>query len=337
MAAPDMIAPNSGQINSAGDTRAIFLKKFSGDVLRIHLDKAVMAPYVWSKPVSGQKSAAWPLTTKVEGDYHAGKGVYLTGETYNNGEKIITVDDNFVLPLFFNKLDDIMGHWDNRAPYVEAMANDLTLVKDTHLMMEAILGSRSGALVTGSNGGTTITNDKLKLDAGAGAASATIAEQVQAFIDALSAAAQALTDKSVPMDGRYCVVPSQLYYACSNAIFANGFSLLNQDYRGTGANIATNVVGPIHGFQIIMSIHVPSTNVAASGRFTYHNGDFSKTVAFCGRKGALGSLEMQGIKIGSDGYEEKLQGELLVASMINGCGFIRPEELIELELDTLSN
>lgn len=338
MAAPDMVAPDYGQINQAGDARAIFLKKYSGEVLRQYLDKAQMEPLTWKKPVKGQKSAAWPLTSTVKGDYHSAKGAYLTGNTYNNAEKIIDVDDNFVLPLFFNKIDDLMAHWDNRAPYVESMANDLVLIKDDHIMIESILGARSGALVTGSNGGTQILNDKFKLDAGDPAASATIAEQVQAFIDGLSTAAAEMTKKNVPLDGRFCVVPTDLYYALSNAIFANGFSLLNKDYRGTGANMATNAVNPIHGFQIIMSNHVPQQNITAAfdgNRYLYHNGDFRQTAAFCGRKGAVGCLEMQGIKIGSDGYEEKLQGELLVASAINGVGFVRPESLVELKLNTI--
>lgn len=336
----DMTAPNYGQINQAGDDRAIFLKKFSGDVLRQYLDVSVMDGLMWKKSVMGQKSAAWPLTTTVKGDYHSAKGAQLTGQVYNNAEKIITIDDNFVVDVFFNKLDDKMAHWDNRAPYVEAMGNDIAIIKDEHAMIEHILGARSGALVTGSNGGTTIANDKLKLDAGAGAASATIAEQVQAFIDALSNAAVQLNLKKVPKDGRFCVIPTELYYACSNAIFANGFSLLNQDYRGTGADMATNVVRPIHGFQIIDSIHVPSTLVTTTSdgsRFLYHNGDFTKTVGFCGRKQAVGTLDMQGISIGSDGYEEKFQGELLVASVISGTGYIRPESLVELKLNTLSN
>jgi hypothetical protein len=332
----------SGQANQSGDARAIFLSKFGGEVLKKFLDSVQMEKWTFHKHLDSGKSAEFPYTSDITAAYHT-PGTFLAGANVNNANKVITIDDLVVAHAWVNKLDSLMEHWDNRRPYVEAMGNALAVLKDEHIMIEGILGARASAIVTGSPAGSTVVNDKYKVDGVGTVGSLDIVEQVAAFSAGLSEAAKILDENNVPRSlRRYCVVKPALYHALTEAVQANGFSFFNKDYNGATGNLSTNMVPPIHGFEIIMSNHLPTTNIAqgasaAASNYYYHYGDFTKTIALCGVQDAVGTVSLQDVKMEMGDYDPTRKATFMSADYASGHSFLRPECLIELKLNTLVN
>lgn len=57
MAAPNMTIASPGQVNSAGDAKALYLKMFAGEVLTAFAENNVMASRHVTRTISSGKSA----------------------------------------------------------------------------------------------------------------------------------------------------------------------------------------------------------------------------------------------------------------------------------------
>ena len=114
-----------GQVNNAGDAKALFLKVFSGEVLTAFAEKNIMADKVMTRTISSGKSAQFPLTGKIGAEYafsdsvlayaNVSRGVKSGGfTTYNSGlpdqlepfkfEELIAYETGVKASLFDNRL-----------------------------------------------------------------------------------------------------------------------------------------------------------------------------------------------------------------------------------------
>ena len=62
-----------GQINSAGDVDALFLKKFSGEILQTFEESNVFKPLHTIRTIENGKSAQFPVTGIATANYHTPK------------------------------------------------------------------------------------------------------------------------------------------------------------------------------------------------------------------------------------------------------------------------
>ena len=296
-----------GQVNSAGDTDALFLKVFGGEVLTAYEESNVFEALQTIRNIQSGKSAQFPATWKVNASYHT-PGAEIVGQTSNVNERVITIDDLLIADVFVPLIDEAKNHYDYRATYSTEAGRALSKKFDQNSAQVGCLAARASATVTGGNGGSQLTN----------AAYATTGSTIAAGI---FAAAQALDEKDVPDMDRVAVLrPAQYYLAAQTT------NVINRDWGGAGV-YADGTVLRVAGVQITKSNHLPSTNVA-SGPAAYQ-GDFSNTQGLVMHKAAIGTVKLLDLAMEMD-YDIRRQGTLVVAKYALGHGILRPECAVEL-------
>ncbi len=315
----------TGQINQAGDVKAIFLKVFAGEVLTAFEGNNVIVDKQLVKSISSGKSAQFPVVGMIGSGYHTA-GDELTGLDVNHAERVITIDDLLVSHAFVANIDEAMEHYDSRSIYSVEMGRKLAKDYDQAVMQEIILGARASALVTDGNGGTEITSDLFKNDGGT-AGSATDAAAATAIAGGIFTAAQTLDENDAPSEGRFCAVKPKEYY-----MLAQNTDLINKDWSGAGA-YSDGTILRIAGIQIVKTNNMPSTDLTGN---SFHGVDATKTIAAVWVKEGVATVKLLELATEMD-YQVERQGTLLVAKMAVGHGYLRPDCCIELKLNTLNN
>ena len=337
----DFNTDRAGQINSAGDPRAIWLKKFAGEVLNKLPEVRSTLGMTMEKTLRQGKSHQFPYTGTLTPQYHI-PGTELTGQSGNNAEKVISLDDLLVVDRHTPKIDKWMQHFDDRQEYARQMAEVLGITMDRHVLIEAMLGARAASVVTGNGAdGTVITNDKFKLDTGDPLNAQDNVELATAYKAALKEAAATFKKKNVPAHAKKVLyVDWDIYFCILDAVDTNGFSLFNKDYAS--GSLEEGMLPPIYGIHIKGTNNLTTTDTSGladpqAGVDFFHKGDFTKSVGVIMCERSVATVKASDITIEADPYQARYKGQLVTADYFAGHGWIRPEMLIELVLDTTSN
>lgn len=301
-----------GQVNGAGATDAIFLKKFGGEVLVAFEEACVTLDKHFVRNITNGKSAQFPVTWKVAASYHT-PGNEITGQASNTNEKVITIDDLLIAPVFIANIDEAKSHFEVRSIYSKECGYALGNQKDKNVLQCMVLAARGAALVVGGNGGTQLT-------------SATTLYRTSAtdLAAGIYSAVQTMDEKDVPssMEKNCFVRPAQYY------LLAQSTQLLNRDWGGSGS-YADGQIPKIGSAAIVKTNHLPITNIIA-GPVKYQ-GDFSKTAAVVTNKMAAGTVKLLDLSLESE-YQIWRQGTLIVAKYAVGHDFLRPDCSVELKI-----
>lgn len=321
----NFVVGRSGQINQAGDAKAIFLKQFSGEVLTAYGTTIITDGLHRERSINSGKSAQFPVTGKVGAQYHT-PGTELTGQNTNQAERIITIDDLLVSDIFIADIDEAMAHYDYRGPYTTEMGRKLAKAKDNAVFKEIVRAARSSASVADGFGGTVIASDKFKV--GGTGSSANVQELASEIAGALFTAAQTFDEKDIPDEDRYACFSPAVYYA-----LAQNTDLINKDWGGSGAYSEGDIFR-VAGIQILKSNNIPNSNT--TGTDSFHGIDASKTRGVIWTPDAVGTVKLMDL---STQMEESVrhQGTLMVARYAIGHGVLRPDCAIEVALSALSN
>jgi hypothetical protein len=312
----------SGQLNwDNSDDRALFMEIMINEVIAAFDTKRVAKGMFVEKTIDKGKSATFPMIWQAESYYHT-PGDQVTGKKIKHSEKVITIDDLLISPVFISIIDEAMNHYDVRVPYSTAMGRALANAWDKNVLQCAVLAARTGPIFTDtggddpvqiSKGGTVIYTSDF--------GSATKATKAEALADGIYEAAQILDEKDVPDEGRVCTLRPAEYYS-----LVNDDKVLNRDYGGKGSYAEGRVV-TIAGIKIQKSNHVPSTNIV-SGK-TKYQGDFTGTVGIVSVPQAVGTVKLLDLQMEAD-YLIDYQGHLMVAKYLVGHDTLRPDAAIEL-------
>ena len=340
-----------GQINSAGDVDALFLKKFSGEILQTFEESNVFKPLHTIRTIENGKSAQFPVTGIATANYHTpGENIAEEGgssSTYlsdiKKAEQTITIDKMLVASTFLANIDDVKNHYDIRSVYANELGKALALRFDTAISKTFIAAARSSAVISGGKTGGQL--DVANNDFSAGDVAGTPAAVTGAeLITALFTAAQKLDENDIPSDGRFAVLRPSEYYKLitggSGAVAINT-SAANKDVGGSGS-LASGSIAQVAGIQIYKSNHIPSTDLSAvstgdgassndifgAGGVGY-NGDFRNSLGIVGHSAAVGTVKLLDLATESE-YQIERQGTLFVAKYAMGHGILRPECAIEL-------
>ena len=306
-----------GQVNSANDANALFLKVFSGEVLSTFGRENQMLGMTSVRTISNGKSAQFPVTGTVSANYHTA-GNEILGQAIKHNEKVINVDDMLIADAFIAEIEELKNHYDVRSIYSKEMGQALANKVDKHLLSLAILASRvTTANVTGGKLGTEI----LDADANTNATS---------LISSVFEAIQKLDENNVPTAGRVCVVAPDQYYQ-----LANVDKLVNRDFSSDNGDFGKGTVLSIGGVPIVKSntaTEVFATDLSASisGTNNTYNGDFSNTYAVVMHSSAIGTVKLKDLVMESN-YDYRRIGTLLTARMAMGHGILRPESAISIK------
>jgi len=299
-----------GQVNASGDANALFLKVWSGEVLATFQRENKMLGMTNVRTISSGKSAQFPVIGTTSASYHT-PGNEIVGTSVKHAEKTINIDDLLVSSAFIANIDEAKNHYDVRSTYTSEMGRALANTVDKNLLQLAVLSAQASATITGGSGGTQITD----ADANTNATS---------LIASIFECAQALDEKDVPSEDRFCVVKPDVYYQ-----IVQNDKILNRDFGANGNGVYSDgTVIKVAGINIVKSntavTAFADNSSAVSGTNNTYNVDAQYVVATVFHKSAIGTVKLMDLGMESE-YDLIRLGSLMVAKMALGHGILRPE------------
>ena len=244
-----------GQSNSTGDSRALYLKLFSGEMFKGFQRNTIARDLVTKRTLKNGKSLQFIYTGRTTAEYHV-PGQSILGNSDGAppvAEKTITIDDLLISSAFVYELDETLAHYDLRGEISKKIGYALAEKYDRLIFRAISKGARQASPITKASfkepGGTQV-----QVGAGSNADDAlTASTLVTAFYDA----AAALDEKGVSGDGRVAVLNPRQYYALIKDCANN--NLINRDVQGDALQSGTGVL-EIAGIHIYKSMNVPFFN-----------------------------------------------------------------------------
>ncbi len=349
-----------GQANLAGDTRALYLKLFSGEMFKGFQRNTIARDLIMKRTLKNGKSLQFIFTGRTKSEFHT-PGNSILGDSNNAppvAEKTITCDDLLISSAFVYELDEVLAHYDLRSEISRKIGYALAEKYDRLAFRAIARGARKASPVSATNyvepGGTQIRVGATANDSDAYVA----ANLVTAFYDAASA----LDEKGVSSDGRVAVLNPRQYYELIQAVGTNG--LVNRDVQGSTLQSGQGII-EIAGIKIYKSMNIPflgkygtayggTTGVTApgnvgdfvgetledaSGAQTGINNDYGTATEFgsksCGlifQKEAAGMVESIGpqVQVTSGDVSVIYQGDVMLGRMACGCDYLNPAASVEL-------
>ena len=314
----DTAVSHLGQANGAGLTDDLFLKVFAGEVMTIFEAENVTKSRVMSRSITSGKSAQFPVMGRASAYYHT-PGNEVLGGTIKHNEKVITIDDLLISPVFIAEIDEAKNHYDVRGHYSTEVGRVLAQTWDKHALQVGILAAR-----------TTVANI-----AGESPAGSVITEVVaDDFTDpdklaaSFFAAAQVMDEKNIPEADRVAYLPPAEYYT-----LVQSNKVINRDFSASNGDFAKGKIFEVAGIEIVKTNNLPDTDVVAdtlaAGSRDSYVGDFSKTAGLIMHKSAIGTVQLMDLSTRMD-YDPRRIGTQVMSKYAVGHGILRPEGAIEL-------
>jgi len=277
-----------GQANQAGETDALFLKVFSGEIITTFEKNNVMMPLHRVRTIQNGKSATFPTTGVASAGYHTpGESVLSQGSTgttgyanttsgsstagnqtvqvegnasitakylskFNHNEKIVYIDDVLLSSVFVADIDEMKNHYDVRSVYSTEIGRALAYAADKNLLRTVVAGARK---TTDRFGGSSTDYLGARINLGT-YSSATDAE----IITGLFTAAEKMDNAGVPQDDRFAVLTPNAYYK----LIQGQSDAINRDYNDNNGSVASGVVFRVAGIQILKSPNLPSSDESSN-------------------------------------------------------------------------
>lgn len=304
-----------GQAGLAGDTNALFLKVFSGEVMSTFNANTVMKEKTRIRSIKNGKSAQFAAIGKTVAEYHTA-GAEILGNSIEHGEKVITIDDMLIANTFIANIDEAKNHYDVRSEYSKQMGQALAQTYDRNLLSMSVKAARDpsgiGAGVAGQGSASSV--------------SIGLAPTTATLVSAIYDAAATLDEGNVPETERYVIVNPSTYYA-----LVQEDKLINRDF-GANGSYSDGTILRVAGMQIVKSnnLVVNHTSAAAYPDFnSKYAVDATDTSALIIQRQALGTVQLMDMATEME-YDIRRQGTLAVSKMAVGHGVLRPECIIEL-------
>lgn len=351
-----------GAAGDTGQTIDLLLKDFADEVLLAYREMSlrINQMHMIKRVSGGAYSWQFPVFGKTDAVYHEGNGDdVLLDEDANNvqylrnipqGERLIYADNELVAPIFIPKIDEKLAHYDSRSIYAQMLARAIAVRSEENKLRVLYNATQvaAGALWTTASGYDSPGGTQIK--------AAGMTTDPETFVANLFDARQALNENEVPLDGRYCIMPPStetLLFKDSSDNIA-GLQWVNRDYAGSGS-IREGMVPMIAGFELVCSNHMPigvdgstPTNDTAYGdAFNIFDdtavspvgNDYTTTVlggdmtaAICFQRDAIGTVQVEDMSVESE-YIMQRRGHLVLASLAEGTGILRPEATVLLSDD----
>ena len=242
-----------GQANLEGDTRALYLKLFSGEMFKGFQHNTIARDLVMKRTLKNGKSLQFIYTGRTKSEFHT-PGNSILGDTNNAppvAEKTITCDDLLISSAFVYELDEVLSHYDLRSEISRKIGYALAEKYDRYIFRAITRGARHASPISAASyvepGGTQI-------QVGSGAGSEADAYNSGHLVGAFYDAAAAMDEKGVSSDGRVAVLNPRQYYELIQAVGTSG--LVNRDVQGTALQGGQGIV-EIAGIKIYKSMNIP--------------------------------------------------------------------------------
>ena len=348
-----------GQLNSAGDARALYLKLFSGEMFKGFQHESIARDMVMKRTLKNGKSLQFIYTGRTTAEFHT-PGNSILGNSDGAppvAEKTVTCDDLLISSAFVYELDETLAHYELRGEISRKIGYALAEKYDRLVFRAITKGARQASPVAKTNfkepGGTQIRVGTTTNDSDAYSSTAL----VNAFYDA----AAAMDEKGVSSQGRVSVLNPRQYYALIQEAGTNG--LINRDVQGTALQSGNGVV-EIAGIKIYKSMNIPflakhgvayggTTGKTSPSNLGDHVGtamgdarksvtglnnnygnstDFAKSCGLIFQKEAAAVVEAIGpqVQVTSGDVSVVYQGDVILGRLAMGADFLNPAAAVEL-------
>jgi len=315
-----------GQANGAGDTQALFLKLFTGEVYEAFRNATIAKGLVMNRTLKNGKEAQFIHTGRVSAGYHTPGNAILGSTDPNVAETTIAMDDLLVASAFVDNLDEVLAQYDIRGPIARQIGQSLAEYYDRRIFRVLDQASAATAPVTGEPGG-------FQINLGAGNE-----YDAQALVDGFFEAAARLDEVAAPQEGRVAVLSPRQYYALISQVDTN---ILNRELGGSQGSLNSGEgLYEIAGIKIYKSNNIPFLtrygsaageliDAAALGGENNDYGirtDFTNSCGLIFHRDAAGVVEAIGPSVQTTGADTKViyQGDVIVGRLAYGCGSVRP-------------
>lgn len=317
-----------GQVNLAGDTEAIFLEKWSGEVLVSFRRTSVTMGRHMVKTITEGRSAQFPITGRTDAFYHT-PGAEILGSQIAHNERSIAIDDLLISPVFIPLIDEAMNHYEVRSIYSGEMGVALATQMDQHVLQTMLQAAQETVALPNTEPdrvGTIIENSDF-------AVGFDMDENGDDLVDALFAAAETMDSKDVPSENRVVYVRPKHYYK-----LANNSKALNTDFGNTGnGSTARGRVLYVADIEIVKTNNLPTTNVnagvAGGDGDQRHTVDARNNIGIVAHPSAAGTVKLLDLQTEME-YDIRRQGTLMVGKYAVGHGSLRPESVVQLRTAT---
>jgi len=349
-----------GQSNLTGDTRALYLKLFSGEMFKGFQNNTIARDLVMKRTLRNGKSLQFIYTGRTKSEFHT-PGNSILGNSDGAppvAEKTITVDDLLISSAFVYELDEILAHYDLRSEISRKIGYALAEKYDRLIFRAVARGARAASPVSATGfvepGGTQIRVGS--------STNASDAFSSSALVSAFYDAAAAMDEKGVSGDGRVAVLNPRQYYELIQAVGTNG--LVNRDVQGSALQGGDGII-EIAGIRIYKSMNIPflgkygtkhggttgQTSPGNLGSFigeaiedastaqTGINNDYgtatefgSKSAGLIFQREAAGCVETIGpqVQVTSGDTSIIYQGDVIVGRLAMGADYLNPAAAVEL-------
>lgn len=319
-----------GQANQAGDSRALLLKLFTGEVYESFRNNLIAKNLVQSRTLRNGREAQFIHTGKMTAGFHTPGSPILGNGTGTNGapaqaETTITVDQLLISSAFLYELDEVLAHYDLRGPISRQIGQALAEHYDRRIFRVLDRAATAAAPVTGEPGGFTV-----KLGANN-------EYNAQAIVDGFFEAAAVLDERSAPREGRVAVLSPRQYYSLISSVDTN---ILNREIGNTQGNLNSGEgLYEIAGIKIYKSNNLPflgkygtSTgptieNTDATNEKNSYGAttDFTNSCGLIFHRDAAAVVETIGpsVETTSGDVSVMYQGDLVVGKVAMGAGPVR--------------
>lgn len=309
--------PNrSGQILATGADDALFLKLFSGEVMTIFEAENVTKGRVMLRTISAGKSSQFPVMGRATAFYHV-PGNEVLGGAIKHNERIITIDDLLISPIFIADIDEAKNHYDVRSHYSTEVGRILAQTWDKQVLQVGLLAARTAvANIPGESPAGTIITEAVLNDY----------NNPDLLAAAFYAAAQTFDEKNIPKQDRVAYLKPAAFW---RLIQSN--NTVNRDFGGQGDR-TKGTIYEIAGIEIVPTNNLPTTNITTgvlAGTGSKYIGDFTKTEALFMHKSAIGTVQLMDLAVRAD-YDPRRIGTQIMSKLSVGHGVLRPEAAIEL-------
>jgi len=368
MSATNYVGHRSGEVNATGNSRALFLKLYAGEVMTAFQTKNIMLDYCRVRTIKNGKSAQFIMTGKNRAAaYHTPGNELVPAARAKHTERLVTIDDLLVAHQFIPNIDEAMQHFDIRSVYTDEASYGLAKVADKNILRMAI----KAAIATDATKVAALVQDNVAWtdeDFTANVAYATLANSMKAdyFLDGIVEAKRILEMAGAPLDGMVCVVATDLYYnmfKTAGISKETGLHMFDKDIGG-GASVTDVNIPTIAGIPVVRTPHLGTGNasgwtnslwtVGGSGSnltgttndaaplgsaesnraavydlpATYMN-TAQQVRALVMHKDAVATVKLMDLSVESE-YQINRQGTLLVAKYAMGHNVLRPAMAVAL-------
>lgn len=305
-----------GLREGGSDEFELLLDARGQEVLNAYAAEIKIADKINSQVLRGAKSVKFPAFWNASVSYHV-PGTELTGGQIASQDVTVSPDDKLVSDVFVADIDEALYDVEVRSPYTEAIGRALAEHYDANVARMIVTSSRQGALFTGDQGGSALTN-------------AAYADTATTLFDGISQAKETMDSKKVPVDSQrlYAGLKTAQWY-----LLARSDRNLSRDYNGGAADIRKHTLTTIDDIDVIKSNNLPfgtddtlNTNIPVEYRL-----DMTNTIGAVFTPYAAATVVVQDLGFQMVDQPHK-QGVLLIGRRMVGTRPLRSKTAVELKI-----